>query len=78
MNERIKQLAIECANLMEWNPPHDPDAYTFYSDNLETFAKAIILECSKYLKETDYDDIDSPNQALELAADDLLDYFEIK
>ena len=38
----------------------------------------IVKECAQYLKETDYSDLDSPNEALYLAADDLLKLFGVE
>ena len=41
MNERIKELAIECAGALDWDPPKDPKSYTFTPDELAKFVKLI-------------------------------------
>ena len=46
MNERIKELAIEWADQLDWDFPSDPKEYTFSSIALEKFAKLIIKECA--------------------------------
>jgi hypothetical protein len=48
-------------------------------ETLEKFVELIIKECSAYLKDTDYNDVVAgANTALEMAADDLLEYFGIE
>jgi hypothetical protein len=46
MNERIKELAIECAGQKEWDFPKDPKSYTFTPDELAKFAELIVRECA--------------------------------
>jgi hypothetical protein len=45
MNERIKELAIEWADQLDWDFPSDPKEYTFSSIALEKFAELIVQEC---------------------------------
>ncbi len=45
MNDRIRELAFECARQLNWNPPSDPKEYTFSSAGLEKFAELIVREC---------------------------------
>jgi hypothetical protein len=45
MNDRIQELAIDCANQLNWDFPSDPKEYTFSPDGLEKFAESIIQEC---------------------------------
>ena len=47
MNERIRELAFECARQLNWNPPSDPKEYTFSSAGLEKFAELIVRECAE-------------------------------
>lgn len=47
MNERIRELAIDCATQLDWDLPSDPTNYTFSSTGLEKFAKLIIEECAE-------------------------------
>ena len=46
MNERIRELAFECARQLNWTPPSDPKEYTFSSAGLEKFAELIVRECA--------------------------------
>ena len=45
MNERIRELAIDCATQLDWDLPSDPTNYTFSSTGLEKFAELIVREC---------------------------------
>lgn len=47
MNERIRELAIDWADQLDWDFPSDPKEYTFSSIALEKFAELIILECAR-------------------------------
>ncbi len=47
MNERIRELAIDCATQLDWDLPSDPTNYTFSSTGLEKFAELIIEECAE-------------------------------
>lgn len=49
MNERIRELAFECARQLNWTPPSDPKEYTFSSAGLEKFAELIVRECFQTL-----------------------------
>ena len=51
MNERIRELAFECARQLNWNPPSDPKEYTFSSAGLEKFAELIVRECARLADE---------------------------
>ena len=44
MNDRIRELAFECARQLNWNPPSYPKEYTFSSAGLEKFAELIVRE----------------------------------
>ena len=47
MNERIKQLAIDCAGQLEWDGfPKDPESFTFSCHELEKFAMLLVRECA--------------------------------
>ena len=54
MNERIRELAFECARQLNWNPPSDPKEYTFSSAGLEKFAELIVRECASLAKTKSY------------------------
>jgi len=45
MNERIQELAINCAGQLEWDFPKDPESFTFSCHELEKFAKLLLQEC---------------------------------
>ena len=45
MNERIKELAINCAGQLEWDLPKDPESLTFSCHELEKFVNLILQEC---------------------------------
>jgi hypothetical protein len=45
MNERIKELALECAGQIDWDFPKDPESFTFNRVELEKFAELIVQEC---------------------------------
>jgi hypothetical protein len=45
MNERIKELAIDCAGQMEWDAPKNLESFTFNRDELQKFAELIINAC---------------------------------
>jgi hypothetical protein len=47
VNERIRELAIDCATQLDWDLPSDPTNYTFSSTGLEKFAELIIEECAE-------------------------------
>lgn len=44
MNERIKELAIDWADQLDWDFPSDPKEYTFSSIALEKFAALVAAE----------------------------------
>ena len=44
MNERIKELAVDCAGQMEWDAPKNPEYFTFNRDELQKFAELIIKD----------------------------------
>ena len=46
MNERIQELAINCAGQLEWDFPKDPKSFTFSCHELEKFAKLLIRQCA--------------------------------
>lgn len=50
MNERIQELAMELAEQLDWNPPHEPTYYTFAAEDLEKFAELIVQECAEVSK----------------------------
>jgi len=45
MNERIQQLAIDCAGQTEWDFPKPPASFTFNREELAKFAELIVAEC---------------------------------
>ena len=45
MNERIQELAINCAGQLEWDFPKDPKSFTFSYQELEKFAELLLQEC---------------------------------
>ena len=45
MNERILQLAINCAAQLVWDLPKDPESLTFSCHDLEKFVNLILREC---------------------------------
>jgi hypothetical protein len=45
MNERIQQLAIDCAGQKEWDFPKPPASFTFNREELAKFAELIVAEC---------------------------------
>lgn len=45
MNERIQELAINCAGQLEWDFPKDPESFTFSYHELEKFSKLLLQEC---------------------------------
>jgi hypothetical protein len=45
MNERIRQLAIDCAGQTEWDFPKPPASFTFNREELAKFAELIVREC---------------------------------
>jgi hypothetical protein len=47
MNERIRELAIDCAGQKEWDFPKPPASFTFNREELAKFAELIVLECAK-------------------------------
>jgi hypothetical protein len=52
MNERIKDLAIECASGLDWdNAVDDPTRFEFTSERLERFAELIVRECADIIDE---------------------------
>ena len=51
MNERIRELAIDWADQLDWDFPSDPKEYTFSSFALEKFAESIVAECIDYCGE---------------------------
>lgn len=63
MNERIKELAIECATSFDWgNLSVDPTEFCYSKQALEKFAELIVSECIEWTKgngglnaECDYD-----------------------
>lgn len=42
MNERIRDIAIECANQLDWDYGDSPEEYTYTEYNVERFARMII------------------------------------
>ena len=46
MNERIKELVINCAGQLEWDFPKDPESFTFSCHELEKFAELLIRQCA--------------------------------
>jgi hypothetical protein len=44
MNERIRELAVDCAGQMEWDAPKNPESFTFNRDELQKFAELIIKD----------------------------------
>ena len=47
MNERIQQLAIDCAGQKEWDFPKPPASFTFNREELAKFAEMIVRECMR-------------------------------
>lgn len=47
MNERIKELAIDCAGQMEWDAPKNLESFTFNRDELQKFAELIVRDCAE-------------------------------
>jgi hypothetical protein len=66
MNERIRELATDCAGQVEWDFPKDPESFTFNRTELEKFAKLIVEECAGI-----YCKIDNGN--LHIGTDDYLE-----
>jgi len=44
MNERIKELALNSADHLDWDFPSDPESYTFSPKGLEKLAELIVKE----------------------------------
>ena len=72
MNERIFELAKQ-ADLIQWDSlpsgARTPDHESVV--NARKFAELIVQECCNLILELDYNCASSPNQAMELAAEDI-------
>jgi hypothetical protein len=51
MNQKILDIAIDCANQLEWDYTTDPEFYTYSEYNVEKFVRSIIEESMKRLNE---------------------------
>lgn len=75
MNELMKDIIFRAGFVGE---SLNPVFGTCQETALENLIAIVVKECAKYMKETDYNDLDYPNIALEFAADDLLEIFGVK
>lgn len=55
MNERIRELALKCAQQLDWEPPADPKEYHFSDKGLNEFAELIVKECAEIALREDHD-----------------------
>jgi hypothetical protein len=81
MNERIKELAMELSEQLDWNPPHEPTYYTFAAEDLEKFAELIVRECVNRVRSRQMfaiEDTQNVNHAFDLLIYDIESHFGVE
>jgi hypothetical protein len=65
MNERIRELATDCAGQVEWDFPKNPESFTFNRTELEKFAELIVKECADFVAAGEFGDPGTAKQLME-------------
>ena len=78
MNERIKELILECVNFRL-----DPDSNAYEAqvcpEDLECLVELVVCECANIARNTDLEDIEGGDSAvLGAARDQILEHFGVK